>query len=515
MSRRKLLHAFVMVVVTLCLLVLPGTLSAQGNSEEAFARVQEVQQRHTNELMARAGVVGTAVSLGEDGNPAVLVLLEHGAVAGIPAQLDGIKVDKMVTGKIQALADTAKYDRPVPIGVSTGHFNITAGTIGCRVKDASGNVYALSNNHVYANENGASNGDNVLQPGPVDGGVNPGDAIGTLHDYEPIDFSGTNTIDAAIALTTTAQVGTATPAGGYGAPRSTPVAPRLRMQVQKRGRTTGLTVGTIKAVNATINVGYDTGVAQFVNQIVISPAGFSAGGDSGSLIVTQADNSPVGLLFAGSSSVTIANRIDLVLARFGVTIDGAEGTTNSPPTVSITSPANGSTFNSGTSVTFAGAASDTEDGDLSTSMIWTSSRDGQIGTGSTFSRVLSDGVHAITATVTDSGGATASDSVTVTVTAPSTGPTVTGISPNTLKAGTSINATITGTGFLSGAKVTFENGAGPVPSASSVQVVNATSITATVKVKNGGPSGIRTWDVRVTNPNGSSAVLARSFTVTR
>src|SRR3989449_6965451 len=49
------------------------------------------------------------------------------------------------------------------------------------------------------------------------------------------------------------------------------------------------------------------------------PISFSGGGDSGSLIVTDDQNrSPVGLLFAGSSTQTIANRIDLVLNNFGV-----------------------------------------------------------------------------------------------------------------------------------------------------------------------------------------------------
>ncbi|MGD9498146.1 MAG: hypothetical protein AB7Y46_17730, partial [Armatimonadota bacterium] len=76
--------------------------------------------------------------------------------------------------------------------------------------------------------------------------------------------------------------------------------------------------------------------------------------------------------------------------------------------------ANGSTFDSGASVDFAGMATDAEDGDLSGSLVWTSSRDGQIGTGGSFSAVLSDGSHTITASVTDAGGL--SDSATVSVT---------------------------------------------------------------------------------------------------
>ncbi|MCH9040856.1 MAG: trypsin-like serine protease, partial [Thaumarchaeota archaeon] len=61
------------------------------------------------------------------------------------------------------------------------------------------------------------------------------------------------------------------------------------------------------------------------------------------------------------------------------------GTVNDSPTVSITSPADNTTISSGTTINFAGSASDTEDGDLTTSLSWTSSRDGSIGTGGSFS----------------------------------------------------------------------------------------------------------------------------------
>jgi hypothetical protein len=216
--------------------------------------------------------------------------------------------------------------RPVPIGVSTGHSNITAGTISCRVVKGTA-VYALSNNHVYANENRASLGDNVLQPGKYDGGMNPRDSIGTLSAYSKIAFSrqASNTIDAAIALCTPATLGNSTPAAGYGIPGASPATAQVGMAVKKYGRTTGLTHGRISAVNATVNVSYDSGTARFVNQIVItsSAGSFSDGGDSGSLIVTDTDNnSPVGLLFAGSTTTTIANPIGPVLDYFGVTIDG-------------------------------------------------------------------------------------------------------------------------------------------------------------------------------------------------
>jgi subtilisin family serine protease len=89
---------------------------------------------------------------------------------------------------------------------------------------------------------------------------------------------------------------------------------------------------------------------------------------------------------------------------------------NEPPTVSITSPANGSEFDSGTSISFQGTASDDEDGNITASLVWTSNHDGQIGTGGSFSTSsLSDETHTITASVEDSDGASANDSINITV----------------------------------------------------------------------------------------------------
>ena len=318
------------------------------------------QERHTDELLDLAGVVGTAVGLNAGGRPAVKVYTTREGVRGIPRNLDGIPVVVEVTGPIVALQEqeeqprkkpdrcpptcgegggggedpptdpTSRFPRMVPIGVSTGHPDITAGTIGARVTDGT-NVYALSNNHVYAATNSASIGDAVIQPGTFDGGIDPAsdpiDVIGNLAAFEPIAFGGINTIDAAIASTTTALLGKATPSDGYGTPKSATVAdPAVGLRVRKYGRTTGQTNGRIDAINATVNVNYGSpGVARFVNQIIIKPGNFSAGGDSGSLIVVQKGgdvNKPVGLLFAGGFGITVANPIDAILDAFGVTIDG-------------------------------------------------------------------------------------------------------------------------------------------------------------------------------------------------
>ena len=100
-------------------------------------------------------------------------------------------------------------------------------------------------------------------------------------------------------------------------------------------------------------------------------------------------------------------------------------TTNNSPTVSITSPVDGSKHDSGATILFEGTASDAEDEYITAaSLIWTSGND-QIGTGGSFSTTLSDGTHTITVSVTDTAGNTSSDSITITVgTPPVTGTSV-------------------------------------------------------------------------------------------
>ncbi len=303
------------------------------------------QERHTDALLAIPGVVGTAVTGLPDGRAGMVLLLERPGIAGLPQALDGIPVTHRVTGRLLAFSDPTQRQRPAPAGFSVGHPAITAGTIGARVRDALGRVYVLSNNHVLANSNGATIGDPAYQPGPIDGGT-AADQIATLADFQPITFTSTanNTMDAGIALSSVDMLDNATPPpsdDGYGMPNATIYGDAngdgvfddrnalLGLTVQKYGRTTRLTHGQITGVNATVTVCYEvsgfecTKSARFVDQILIAPGPFSGGGDSGSLIVTDDGNlQPVALLFAGSGSITIANRIDLVLLRFGVAIDG-------------------------------------------------------------------------------------------------------------------------------------------------------------------------------------------------
>ncbi len=327
-------------------------------------RAIAAQDFHADGLMGIDGVVGVGVGLTARGQAAIVIMTEDLGVAGLPRSLDGVPVRVKVTGKIHAInrpdangnhshgddppaeedppgdpAPTDWWPRPLPIGVSTGNYtSCSAGTIGARVSGA-GKVYALSNNHVYALENTATaddpatpvdEGDDIVQPGVFDTDCNQDSAnnIGTLADFEPIVFStgASNMIDAAIALTDTGSLGMATPSDGYGMPSSATVSAELGQSVQKYGRTTRLTKGTVVAIHAIVNVGYSSGTARFVEQIVVEgdKGGFLKAGDSGSLLVTNPDAETVGLLFAGGrgGKIAIANRIDDVLFAFGVAIDG-------------------------------------------------------------------------------------------------------------------------------------------------------------------------------------------------
>jgi hypothetical protein len=167
-----------------------------------------------------------------------------------------------------------------------------------------------------ANSNAASLGDPILQPGPYDGGTYPADWIGRLTRFVPIRFDGScNYVDAAIAEVPFHMLNREVYWIGY---VKGLVAPAVGMIVQKTGRTTNYTTGRVLAVNATVNVNYGGGtVAKMCRQIVTT--NMSAGGDSGSLLLDMNENA-VGLLFAGSSQVTIHNYIAYVLALLRIRI---------------------------------------------------------------------------------------------------------------------------------------------------------------------------------------------------
>jgi PKD repeat protein len=186
--------------------------------------------------------------------------------------------------------------------------------------------------------------------------------------------------------------------------------------------------------------------------------------------------------------------------------DDGGGDTNSAPTASFTYSCMNLSCN------FDGSGSSDSDGSI-TSYDWEFG-DGTTASGQTVSHTYdSDGTYTVTLTVTNDSSATDSESQYASV-SPSTTFAVDSITPNSVSAGSSVDVTITRSGFESGTDVALENGSGPTPSVSNTTVVDGTEITATISTKSGGPPRNRVWDVRVTNPDGTSDVLADGCTVT-
>lgn len=200
--------------------------------------------------------------------------------------------------------------RPLLIGGSVGHVNVTAGTIGAFVERGDG-TYMLSNNHVLANENLASAKDWILQRAAYDGGKQPSERVGRLRFWIKLKKTGTNFADAALAkieqgvqrdVSRLRELvnGMDRQLAGIG-----PEFVDEEETVFKIGRTTGPTEGRVTAFDLDhVIVNYDMGNLRFDNQIEIEGVGsqaFSDGGDSGSLIV-NARIEAVALLFAGGDS---------------------------------------------------------------------------------------------------------------------------------------------------------------------------------------------------------------------
>jgi len=238
----------------------------------------------------------------------------------IPSEVNGYPTDVEECGEITASVFSGRYPRPVPCGVSCGEIHITAGTIGCLVVLNNNKLCILSNNHVLANINQAPIGSPIVQPGPIDGGHMPADRIALLERFVPINFPGPNLVDCAAGLTSFSLV---KPQHVTYHMSPVPHAASLNLSVMKNGRTTQSTMGVVTGVGVnSVQVGYGGGrVGIFNNQIIIQGVGghpFSAGGDSGSVIVTANSRQPVALLFAGSATHTIANPIASVMSQLGI-----------------------------------------------------------------------------------------------------------------------------------------------------------------------------------------------------
>ena len=272
---------------------------------------------------------------------AVVCVVALGVAMMPQSALAQIPMACTVTPEPQQMAVT----RPIELGTSGGNIKSIiktkhtrgcfSGTLGSMVQDADENEYILSNNHVLADTNKAKPGQLILQPGLIDVAClrAKSNAVATFSSSVKIRFGGpSNQVDTALAAVVPGQVSPYIMFVG-GIADTVVGDPALGMPVQKMGRTSCLTTGTVAALDANVTVNYSDVVkhprlANFINQIlvtgsVLTPT-FGAAGDSGSLIVSQ-DDCPqaVALLFAGNGNgLTIANPITSVLSATNTSMVG-------------------------------------------------------------------------------------------------------------------------------------------------------------------------------------------------
>jgi len=207
-------------------------------------------------------------------------------------------------------------------GGSIGHYKITAGTLGGFVEDDD-NFYMLSNNHVLANSNQCFGGDPIVQPGPADATATPS-LVGRLANWFPLSKTDRTGVDAATA-TFSDRVDFFEPwnYSGIGQIGKNPVSNRFSVsRVIKKGRTTGITRGTVSAFDLDgVQIDYgtpsDPAIVTFDSQIELIGAPpaqpFSQPGDSGSFVIDRDSMQAYALLYGGGVD---SMGIDRTLAHF-------------------------------------------------------------------------------------------------------------------------------------------------------------------------------------------------------
>lgn len=310
--------------------------------------VMGIQDKHTKQLMNDPDVIGTATTIGDDGEPAIMIMVTSESARGrAPITLDGIRTKVVMTDRIVAMkggggggvSHTAKQTLPIQLGTSGGWRKDLAngyccgGTLGSLI-NVGGQQRILSNYHVFeadivngGNSTTAQNGDFIIQPGLLDVGCNAANAQNVATLVKSSSLPGSN-VDASSATIISGAVRTDGAILEVGTLTSATIAASINQAVKKSGRTTGLTRSKVVALNATISVSYENECAggtaftkTFTGLVQLSNTGskFLAGGDSGSLMVQDVTSNPraIGLLFAGSSFYAFATPINEVLSFFG------------------------------------------------------------------------------------------------------------------------------------------------------------------------------------------------------
>ncbi|MEW5875732.1 MAG: hypothetical protein AB1752_11210 [Candidatus Zixiibacteriota bacterium] len=332
---------------------LAPTAKSDPNVDRLTPKIQSVmaiQDRHTKGLMADPDVIGTATTLDANGEPAIMLLvLNERKAALLPKSIEGVPTEIVITDRIVAMkstavSHTAKQTPPIQLGTSGGwRYDLAngyccAGTLGSLIQ-VGGSKRILSNYHVFeadivAGGNGivATTGDPIIQPGLIDVGCIAANAQNVATLVKSSSLPGSN-VDASSANIISGMVREDGAILEVGTLTSATIAAFVGQAVKKSGRTTGLTRSSVTGLNGTISVAYENECAggaaftkTFTGQILVGnrASKFLGGGDSGSLMVQDVTTNPraIGLLFAGSSSIAVANPIDQVLSFFGATMVG-------------------------------------------------------------------------------------------------------------------------------------------------------------------------------------------------
>jgi hypothetical protein len=223
-----------------------------------------------------------------------------------------IFTDVIEIGDVVPQAQPLVKRKPIQSGFSVGHFAISAGTVGAIVSRGK-KKYLLSNSHVLADSGKAKKGDSIWYPGPADGGKAT-DEIATLSSFKPfvVGDTFTNTIDAALAEIIAGRLKQVNFAI-HGAKHPVKVAtPTRGMKIVVMGRTSGKKRSVVRDVDFRVLIDYGLGTVGFKEQVRCDV--YSAGGDSGSIVVDDATGAIVGLHFAGSPEGSIFTPIKTVMA---------------------------------------------------------------------------------------------------------------------------------------------------------------------------------------------------------
>jgi hypothetical protein len=322
-------------------------------------RIREILQKEKKRLLKKEGVISIASGIKiidgkPTGTPCITVSVEKKLIPTmvkrkdlIPTAIDSILTDVIESNIIKAL-HTQRH-RPVPGGVSGGHKDVT-GTLGGLARQGV-HSYILSNNHVLALSNKAEIGDPIIQPGGHDGGEYPRDHVADLIAFVPINMGGVasdcpfaNVINIALdglfkmvgSHTRFKTIRMQEGVNLVDAALATPLNPemlspeifkigevkgivdaKIGMEIQGSSRTSGLRFGTIDQIDAIVKVQYGGGMTAVFEDQLISNTMQAEGGDSGTYIISVGGYL-AGLLFAGSKTTMVANRIQNVVKELNL-----------------------------------------------------------------------------------------------------------------------------------------------------------------------------------------------------